>query len=223
MLIDVLVDMQLLAQAAREEGMHETQEFRDRLAFLETRALRNLYVERQIVETIDEADIAAAYEETRQAFQPQEEMRARHILVATEEGARDAIRRLDEGADFAELAREISTDGAAPQGGDLGYVGRGRLVAPFEEAAFALEVGDYTSEPVQTQFGWHVIKVEDRRMSSPPPLEEVRNEIRTVLMRQKFEDIMSELRDRTEVEILTGPGAGAPGQGEAPAATAPEN
>jgi peptidyl-prolyl cis-trans isomerase C len=228
-LIDVLVDMELLAQAAREQGMHETPEFQERLAFLETRALRNLYVEREIVEAIEEDEIAAAYEETIQAFEPQEEIHARHILVETEEEAREAISRLDEGADFADLARQISTDPAAAQGGDLGYVGRGRLVQPFEEAAFALEPGEHSEEPVQTQFGWHVIKVEDQRMSSPPPLEQVRNEIRTVLMRQRFEEVMTELRARTEVEILAqpepGPGAAGepPAPAQEPAEATPEN
>lgn len=221
-LIDVLIDMELLAQAARDRGMHETEEFQERLAFLETRALRNMYVEREIVETIAEEEIEAAYEQTRQAFQPQEEVRARHILVETEAAAREAIRRIEEGADFGELARELSRDpGSGPQGGDLGYVGRGRLVQPFEEAAFALEPGAYTEEPVETQFGWHVIKVEEKRMSSPPPLEQVRNEIRTVLMRQKFEEVMGELRNRTEVEIVGQQAQQAPAPEGAPAEAAP--
>lgn len=232
-LIDVLVDMHLLAQAARDEGMDETPEFQDRVDFLETRALRNMYVEKQIVRDVGEEEIQAAYEEVKKEFKPQEEIHARHILVKTEEEARDVIRRLQEGADFAELARETSTDPAAAQGGDLGYVGRGRLVPAFEEAAFALQPGEFTKEPVQTQFGWHVIKLEEKRMSSPPPLEQVNEQIRTVVMRQNFEKLMSDLRSRIEVEIVGDASAGAqanPGQpaasgpgaaGEAPAAGEP--
>jgi peptidyl-prolyl cis-trans isomerase C len=203
-LIDVLIDMEVLAQAARERGMHETEDFQRRQALLEARALRNLFVEQEIMATVTAEEVEAEYERQAGQFEPEEEVRARHILVETEAEARELIEALDEDADFAELAREHSMDPGA-QNGDLGYFGRGRMVPAFEEAAFALEPGTHTEEPVESQFGWHVIKVEDRRMTEPPPLEEMAGQIRVALMRAKFEEVMAELREQTDIEILAVP------------------
>ena len=105
-------------------------------------------------------------------------VRARHILVETEDEAKAIIAELDKGADFETLAKEKSTGPSGPAGGDLGYFSRGRMVPEFEEAAFALDVGAYTEEPVQTQFGWHVIQLNETRIKEAPTLEEVRDELR---------------------------------------------
>ncbi len=200
--IDVLVDMTLLAQAAEAAGLHKGPEFQRRLEFLRLRALRNIYVEKQIVATITPDDVKAEYDRQSAAFQPQEEIRARHILVASKEEAEAIIAELDAGEDFAELAREKSTGPTGPSGGDLGRFGRGRMVPEFEAAAFDLEVGAHSSEPVQTQFGWHVIKVEEKGESSPPPLAQMEDQIRGALVRQKFEAVMAGLRAETPVEII---------------------
>jgi peptidyl-prolyl cis-trans isomerase C len=214
-LIDVLVDMELLAQAARDKGLDKTEDFQKRAEFLQTRALRNAFVENEIVTAVTPEEVKAEYDRQLKTFEPQQEIRARHILVDTKEAADKIIADLNGGASFEELAKQ-SKDGSGQNGGDLGFFSRGQMVPQFEEAAFALEPGKMTEAPVQSQFGWHVIKVEEKRMSAPPPLEEVEEQLRNVVLRQKFETVMSSLRDKYPVEIV-----GAPA-GEAPAA-APES
>ena len=108
-------------------------------------------------------EVKARYDEEIKKLPPQEEVHARHILVKTEAEAKDIIKQLDAGKDFAELAKEKSTDPNKSEGGDLGYFAKGRMVKEFEDAAFALKKGEYTKTPVKTQFGYHVIKVEDKR------------------------------------------------------------
>ena len=204
-LIDVLVDMELLANAAREAGLDQSETFKRRLAFLHSRALRNAFVEEKILNSITDEQIDAEYQEQIKDFTPQEEARARHILVASKEEAEAVIKELDSGTDFATLARQKSTGPSGPNGGDLGYFGKGRMVPEFEQAAFALEKGGYSKEPVQTQFGWHVIMLEDKRMTSPPPVSEISDQIRQLVMRKKYETLMEELKADTTVEIVEKP------------------
>ncbi|MCL4144383.1 UNVERIFIED_CONTAM: hypothetical protein GTU68_067142 [Idotea baltica] len=133
-------------------------------------------------------------------FPEQEEVRARHILVEEEETAKEITEALrgDKG-DFAELAKEKSTGPSGASGGDLGYFLKGDMVAPFAEAAFALEKGA-VSDPVKTQFGWHVIKLEDRRMRKPPAFEELEGQLRQQLMQATAQQIIAEVKEATEVE-----------------------
>ena len=204
-LIDVLVDMELLASAAREEGLDKTDEFERRLGFLRTRALRNAFVEEKILNSITSEEIEAEYQEQIKSFKPEQESRARHILVTKKEEAEAIIKELDSGTDFATLAKQKSTGPSGPNGGDLGYFGKGRMVPEFEQAVMALEKGAYTKEPVQTQFGWHVILLEDKRDTSPPPVSDVEDEIRQALVRKKFETVMEDLKAKTTVEIVGKP------------------
>ena len=132
---------------------------------------------------------------------PVNEVHARHILVKTKEEATAIIKQLDGGAKFEDIAKEKSSDGSAGQGGDLGWFGPGQMVPEFEKAAFALEVGAYTKEPVQTQFGWHVIKVEDKRAQQPPAFEQVKDQIRSALLREKYFALVKSVRDAAKVEI----------------------
>lgn len=228
-LIDVLVDMELLAQAAVEKGLDKTEDFARRLEFLRTRALRNTFVEKEIVASLTPEEVKAEYDAEIAKFEPQEEMRARHILVETKEEAEKIIKELEGGADFAAIAKERSKDpGSGANGGDLGFFGRGQMVPAFEEAALALQPGAVTKEPVQSQFGWHVIKLEEKRMSAPPPLAEVEEQVRGALLRRKFEAVMGELRARIPVEIVGAadkpaetPADGAAGQPSGGAAETP--
>jgi len=207
-LIDVLVDMALLAGAAEAVGLDQGPAFKRRLAFLRTRALRNIYVEKEIVGTITPDQIKAEYDKQSADFKPEEEISARHILVASKEEAEALIAELDGGKDFAELAREKSTGPSGPNGGDLGRFSRGRMVPEFEAAAFGLAAGAHSAEPVQTQFGWHVIKVEEKGESSPPPLAQMEEQVRSALVRQNFETVMTRLRAETPVEIIGAPAGG---------------
>lgn len=133
-------------------------------------------VEEVISSAVTEAALQAAYDKTYADAKPTEEFHAAHILVKTEDEAKDLISKLDEGADFADLAKEFSTGPSGPNGGDLGWFGPGMMVKPFEDAVLALEPGA-VSAPVETQFGWHVVKLNEKRMKGAPPLDEVREEL----------------------------------------------
>lgn len=202
LLLDVMIDMELLAQAAKKDGLDQDSDFQKQLEFLEMRALRNAYLGQKINGSISEDDVAAAYEKEFADFEGEEEINARHILVKDKTEAEAIIKELDGGADFAELAKEKSTGPSGPNGGDLGYFSKGQMVPPFEEAVFALEPGAYSKEPVETQFGWHVIKLEDKRLQEKPALETVADNLRQQLMRERYDARMAELKDEYAVEIL---------------------
>ena len=183
-LVTVLIDMKVMAKAAREQQMDQTDLFKQRLKYLEDRALRRAYFGEKIATAVTPEALQTAYEKLVAGFQGQEEVHARHILVATEEEAKAVKAELDGGKDFAELAKEKSTDPSAQQnGGDLGFFGKGMMVKPFEDAAFAMEVGA-VSDPVKSDFGWHVIKLEEKRMSQPPSLEQVSPQLQQQVMFQ---------------------------------------
>ena len=130
----------------------------------------------------------------------EEEVRARHILLETSEDAVAVIGELDAGGDFVALAKERSTGPSAPQGGDLGYFSAEQMVGPFAEAAFALEPGSHSAEPVETRFGFHVIMVEDRRTKPVPSFEEMEPQIREELSGQAVQDVLLGLREGAEIE-----------------------
>ena len=175
--------------------------FERRMAFLKDRTLHNDYFKTQVVDGMTDADVRARYDQEVAATPPEKEVKARHILVDSEEQAKAVIGELDEGKDFIELAKEKSTGPSGPQGGDLGYFGRGRMVPEFEEAAFALEPGTYTKEPVKSQFGWHIIKVDDVRDVAPPPFEQVADQIRRVLLQERYLALVTEAREAANVEV----------------------
>ena len=150
------------------------------------------------------------YDETAKSLAPEEEVRARHILVEEEAQAKAALERLKKGEDFAKLAAELSKDpGSGKEGGDLGFFTKDRMVAPFAEAAFKLGKGEI-SEPVKSQFGWHVIKVEDKRTKALPAFDDVRAEIDSYLLRKGQQDVILALRGSAKVERLDQPAAAKP-------------
>jgi peptidyl-prolyl cis-trans isomerase C len=202
LLLDVMVDMELMAHAAREDGLDKDPDFERQLDFLKLRALRNAYLAQKVDGAVTDEEVQAAYDKEFADFEGPEEINARHILVKEKAEAEALIAELDGGADFAELAREKSTGPSGPNGGSLGYFVKGQMVPPFEAAAFALEPGTYTKEPVETQFGWHVIKLEDKRRQEKPAFEEVANGLRQQLMRERYDARMAELKDQVAVEIL---------------------
>ena len=200
-LVTVLIDMKVMADAARSQGMADSAVFQRRLAYLEERALRRAYFAEAIATGVTPEAVQAAYDEMVATFEPRQEIRASHVLVETEEDAEAIRAELEAGASFAELAQEKSIDPSAQQnGGDLGFFGRGMMVQPFEEAAFALEPGEI-SEPVQSNFGWHVIRLEETRQSTPPPLEQVRPQLQQQVMFETFEASLNALKADIEIEI----------------------
>lgn len=201
-LVERLVDFKLLDKAAAERDLEEDEEVQARLEAIKTDIMRDVLLSKIIEEEVSDAEVEAAYEQHLEDNPAQEEIRARHILVETEEEAKEIIAQLDEGADFAELAKEKSTGPTGKNGGDLGYFTTDQMVAPFSEAAVALEPGSYTEEPVETQFGWHVIKLEDKRQQEQPSFEEMEQQLVDQLSRQAVEAYLADLREESDVEIL---------------------
>lgn len=202
-ILDVLIDMRVMADAAAADGITETEAFKQRLAFMQMQAARNLYVQEKIAGAVTDAEVKARYDEEVAKFGDNMEVRARHILVETEDEAKAIIAELESGGDFAKIAGEKSKDpGSAAQGGDLGYFSRGQMVPPFEEAAFNLEVGSITDTPVKSDFGFHVIKLEDKRKQAPPPFDQVQARLRDLLIREKFASTLESLKQSAKIEVL---------------------
>lgn len=197
-----VMEVKLLAARAIAEGLDKDPEFQRRMAFLRDRALHSEVIEKDVGAKITDADLTARYEKQIAEMPKIEEVKARHILVATKEEAEAIIKQLDGGADFEKLANEHTTDPSGKtSGGDLGYFAPGQMVPEFEKAAFALEVGSYTKEPVQSQFGWHIIKVEDKRAQQPPAFDAVKEQIRNLVYREKYFALVDELREAGKVDI----------------------
>ena len=199
--LSALIDIKLMAKQAEEAGVPETEDFKKKLQFLRDRTLHNEYFRTQVVEALTEDEVRARYEKEIAAMPAEQEIRARHILVDSEEQAKAIIAELDAGKDFVELAKEKSTGPSGEQGGDLGYFTRGRMVPEFEEAAFALEPGTYTKEPVKTEFGWHVIEVEDKRDAAPPTYEQVADQIQRLMMQEKYLALLQAAHESADVEV----------------------
>jgi len=199
--LSAIIEIRLLAAEAEKTGLAGSDEFQRRMALLRQRALHSAYIDQEIAAKVTDEAVRARYDRQIAETPPTNEVRARHIIVETREEAEAIIEELDAGGDFEAIAREKSKDGAAAQGGDLGYFGPGRMVPEFEQAVFAMEVGTYTKEPVQTQFGWHVIKVEDKRVQQPPAFEQVADQFRTLLLRENYFARVTELREGAAVEI----------------------
>ncbi len=200
-LVQRMVDLVLLDKAAEANGLSEDEEVQARVAQLTVSVMREVYLERLVVAEVDEAAVQARYQTNLEENPPSEEVHARHILVESEEVAREIIVALDEGADFTELAMERSTGPSAPQGGDLGYFTHGQMVPTFSDTAFAMEAGSYSKDPVQTEFGWHVILVEDRRTQTPTPFDQVAPELRQELQGAAVEAHLAGLRDGAAIEV----------------------
>jgi peptidyl-prolyl cis-trans isomerase C len=200
--LSAAIEIKVLAAKAVADGLDKDPEFQRRAAFLKERALHGEMVEKEVVGKITDEEVRARYDKEIAAQPPVNEVHARHILVKTKEEAEAIIKQLDGGADFQKLANEHTTDPSGKtSGGDLGYFGPGQMVPEFEKAAMALEPGSYTKEPVQTQFGWHVIKVEDKRPRQPPAFEEVKDQARSAVIRDKYFALVKEARAAAKVEI----------------------
>ena len=198
--LNALIDIKSLARQADAAKLGEDDEFKARMAFLRDQALHNFFFQQRVLDTVSEEEVKARYDKEVAATEPEPEIRARHILLKTEEEAKAVIAELDQGADFAELAKEKSTGPSGKEGGDLGFFDKGRMVPEFEQAAFALEKGAYTKEPVKTQFGWHVVILNQKRIAEAPPLDEVKEEITAQLQRAAVEAKVAELTDAAEIE-----------------------
>lgn len=199
--LSAVIEIRLMAAAAEAQGLAEGEEFNRRMALLRERALHSAYIDQEVASRVSDEAVRARYDQQVAQMEPAEEVRARHIIVETEEEAAAIIEELDAGGDFEAIAREKSQDGAAAEGGDLGWFGPGRMVPQFEEAVFAMEPGTWSSAPVQTQFGWHVIKVEEKRRQEPPAFEQVEQQFRSLLLREAYFEAVEAVRADADIEI----------------------
>ena len=200
-LVTVLIDMKVMAKAAKDAGMDQTDEFKRRLQYLEERSLRRAYFADKIAAGVTEATIKAAYDKYVAAFKPEEQVHARHILVATEDEAKAVKADLDAGKPFEVEAMDKTTDPSGKQnGGDLGVFGHGQMVPEFEAVAFALQPGQI-SEPVKSQFGWHIIKLEEKTMSAPQPIEQMAQQLGQQAMFEAYDAVVASFKTSMPVVI----------------------
>jgi peptidyl-prolyl cis-trans isomerase C len=200
-LVEYLVEAHLMAAAAEKADLAKGDEFETRLKYYRLRALRDAYFEKQVRDLVPEGDARAVYDERVKSLPAQEEVRASHILVKTQDEAKKVADELKGGGDFGELAKKYSQDRGGASGGDLGYFTRGQMVKEFEDAAFAMEKGKL-SDPIETQFGWHILKVDDKRNRQPPSFEDVKDQITSSLVQTKLRGSVQELRSGANIEFL---------------------
>lgn len=199
-LLNELINIELLAQAAKTAKLHEQSPLKEQLAFQRETAMADAAMTQYLESNpITEEDIRAEYEQ-RKGELGGTEYKARHILVESQEQAQEIIAQLEGGADFAEVAKEHSIEpGADQSGGDLGWFSPAQMVPPFAAAVSAMEPGTRSDAPVQTQFGWHVIKVEDKRAVPPPDFEQVSQQIERFMTNQRIQAYINELRAKAEI------------------------
>jgi peptidyl-prolyl cis-trans isomerase C len=218
-LVNGIIDIKLMARAAEKEDLAKDADATRRLQFVRDRALRAEYLRVHVFDAITDEAVKAKYDAEVAKFVPVEEVKASHILVASEDEAKAIIAELDGGADFAKIAKEKSVDlGSGANGGDLGFFTAEKMVKPFADAAFALEPGTYTKTPVKSDFGYHVILLVEKRMSVPPTLEQRTNAIREEVARDLFLAEVEKLRKDAKIELVPPPADAAAPDAEAPAA-----
>lgn len=201
-LVAYLIDVTLLAQAAAAKKLEAAPDYAPRLAYAKNKVLMEMLLNDVTKTAQSEAEMKKLYNESVAKIQPEEEVRARHILVKTEAEAKDVLAKLKGGADFEKLARDLSIDPSAKtNGGDLEYFTKGQMVAEFSEAAFKLNKGQI-SEPVKTQFGFHIIKVEDKRQKPVPAYEAVKDQVAAFIVRRAQAELVMKLRTEGKVENL---------------------
>lgn len=202
MVIQQIAIGRLIQNRAIEEGFADDAEVLKRLAEAERGIIQDVWVERQLDATISEEGIDEQYAAYLEANPPADEVSARHILLETEEEAVAVIEELNGGADFATLAQERSTGPSGPNGGDLGYFAKEQMVPEFAEVAFSLEPGTVTQTPVKTQFGWHVIKVEDARTTEPPTLEDLRPQLENQVRQESLRTLIADVQAEAEIVFM---------------------
>ena len=221
MLLDRVIDFKLLSVEAENQNLGDDPDLQAALAEARANVLRDAMLRQKVEEGSTEEALKARYEDMKNGDGfAYEEVHARHILLASEDDAKSVISELEGGADFESLAKEKSTGPSAPQGGDLGYFKMGQMVPEFGDAAFAMEIGSTSAEPVKTQFGFHVIKVEDKRKVEPS-FEETEPQLRQDVARDIVTALVEGLREGAEIERFNMDGSpmvmeeGESGDGEA--------
>ncbi|WP_367156078.1 peptidylprolyl isomerase [Methylomonas sp. HYX-M1] len=216
-LLEELIQRELLIQQALQKQLDKSPEVMERMETVKNSLLSQAALQDYLkANPVTDDEIKAEYDSKMANMG--EEYKASHILVKTEDEAKKLIADLEKGGNFQELAKKHSIDPMGSEGGDLGWFTADRMVPPFSEAVIALQNGQFSKQPVQTQFGWHVILREDSRALTPPPFDAVKEQIRPMLQRQKAQNMIENLRKTAKVEVLLPPEP-AP---QTPAPAAPE-
>jgi len=200
-LLQKMIMLKVVSGQGYAQKLQNDKEVKDRMKNAEEQIVADVYVRRAVQPKITDDKIKKRYDELAAKYKPEDEVRARHILVPAEAEAKDLLKQLKDGADFAKLAAEKSRDtGSSKQGGDLGYFPRGAMVKPFADAAFGMKTGEVSEKPVKTDFGYHIIKVEDRRKSSAPPLAEVKDQIAAQVEQELVAQLVKDLEAKAKIE-----------------------
>jgi peptidyl-prolyl cis-trans isomerase C len=197
-LITYVSDMILIAQAAEAKKVADSDDFKRQMAFIRNKLLMETLLQSEARAAISDAALHKVYDDATKQMTAEQEVRARHILVETEDEAKAVLAELKDGVDFAELAKQKSKDTSA-EGGDLGYFTKEQMVPEFAEVAFKMDPGQL-SGPVKSAFGWHIIKLEDKRMRPVPEFDKVRGQIETFVVRKAQSDYVAKLRADAKIE-----------------------
>jgi peptidyl-prolyl cis-trans isomerase C len=216
-----LIDLKIVSKAAEDKKIADSDDFKKRMAFTRNRLLMDSLLAQEGKAATTDAAMKKVYEDASKQISGEQEVHARHILVESEDEAKAVKAELDKGADFAELAKKKSKDPGASDGGDLGFFTKEQMVPEFSEVAFKLEPGKI-SDPVKSQFGWHIIKVEEKRNRKAPDFEQVKAQIETYVTRKAQADYVGKLREAAKVERMD-QAANAPAASPAPADAAKDS
>jgi parvulin-like peptidyl-prolyl isomerase len=200
-LIKNVVISNLLLEEAEKAGIPKTSEFKKELAERTKDIERKIYIDSLIKKNVTDAKIKEEYKNLAKELSDKEEIRAKHILVEKEEKAKEISEKLNKGESFDDLAKQNSIDGSKDKGGDLGYFAKGQMVQVFEDTAFALKVGE-VSKPVKSDFGWHIIKLEDKRKMRVPSFEETKSRLQNTLAQKYLQDYVASLLNNSKFEIV---------------------
>ncbi len=205
--IELLTHMRLIAKEAAKSGMNSEAAMAAKLRMVQDRALYSEYLDRLFAKEVTEDAARKMFAAQQAKAGKGYEYHVRHILVPTQKEALDVIAKLDRGGDFAQIAKDVSIDpGSAPDGGDLGFIGSGETVKEFETAAFALDIGKYSKTPVESQFGFHVIKLDEKRDAAPKTFEDSISDLQDELAQQAFQKVLDDLTAKSKIVKAPPPG-----------------
>ncbi|MBB46023.1 MAG: peptidylprolyl isomerase [Rhodospirillaceae bacterium] len=193
------IDSKLVTLEGRRAGFSKDPDVKKRLLDVEDQIISEIFLTKTIGSQVTEEALQKIYSETKSEMASGDQIKARHILLDSEEKAMEIIKKLQAGGEFAKLASEYSTGPSAASGGDLGWFGEGQMVPEFSKAAFALNPGDIVTKPVKTQFGWHIILVEDRKDSAPPSFDEAKEQLASTMSQKLLKELIETLRTKAKI------------------------
>ncbi len=200
MVVEQMINNQVIDKRASKAGLGRDKDVKEQLAKVKEQIIRAKFLENTLQENMDEARLKAEYDQYVESYKAEEEVRASHILVGEEKVAKDLIKKLGKGEAFEELAKENSLDGSGQNGGDLGFFTKAEVVPEFAKAAFSLEPGKYTSKPVKSNYGFHIIRVDEKRMRPADSFEQMKPVIEQNLRRVVYEEVLADWKKESKIE-----------------------